>query len=191
MPILPSYIQFGGCHPETAAMTNALAAQGVTAPHTGQPYTEAMLLGLGGGLGAGYILWEFKAHPTPVAILVVGFRNNWQYPIKFMEAAAKRLKVATRLRETGGRALAAKQLRDALEAGMPAIAWVDLGHLPYLQLPEGLKGHIGHLLAVCGQEADGAFWVDDRAAKPYRVSADGLADAQQTVRLADVVTSAS
>jgi hypothetical protein len=88
MPILPNYTQFGGQHPETAALTNGLAAYGLTAPHTGRPYTEAMLLGVGGGLGAGYILWEFKAHPAAVAILVLGFRITWQYPLKFMETAA-------------------------------------------------------------------------------------------------------
>ena len=37
-----------------------------------------MVLGVGGGLGAGYILWEFEAHHTPT--LVLGFRNQWQYP---------------------------------------------------------------------------------------------------------------
>ena len=35
---------------------------GPARPHTGQPLSEAMVLGAGGGLGAGYILWEFKAH---------------------------------------------------------------------------------------------------------------------------------
>ncbi len=179
MSTLPTYTQFGGRHPETAALTNALAAQGVTAPHTGQPYTEAMLLGVGGGLGAGYILWEFNAHK--VAVLVLGFRHNWQYPLKFMQTAAQRLNAASAVRETGGRAAAAEHLRAALDAGVPAIAWVDLAHMPYLQLPEALKAHIGHLLVVCGRDEDGAFWVDDRAAQPYRVSAVELADARARI----------
>jgi hypothetical protein len=58
---------------------------------------------------------------------------------------------------------------------------VDLAHMPYLQLPEALKAHIGHLLAVCGREADGAYWIDDRAAQPYRVSAGELADARARI----------
>ena len=57
--ILSNYQQFGGQHPETAGYKNILAYQGVKAPHTGKPFSEAMLLGIGGGLGAGYILWEF------------------------------------------------------------------------------------------------------------------------------------
>jgi hypothetical protein len=181
MPTLPGYTQFGGRHPETAALTNVLAAQGAKAPHTGRPYTEAMLLGVGGGLGAGYILWEFKAHPVTVSVLVLGFRINWQYPLKFMETAAQRLNAAVTVRETGGRAAAATHLTAALDSGTPAIAWVDLGHLPYLQLPDSLKGHIGHLLVVCGRDDDGAFWLDDRAAQPYRVTADELANARARI----------
>ena len=43
----------------------------------GAPLSEAMILGAGGGLGAGYILWEFESHgyrgadarlPAPVAV---------------------------------------------------------------------------------------------------------------------------
>ena len=52
----------GGVHPETATIANVLANQGVVSGLTGQPLTEAAILGIGGGLGAGYILWEFKSH---------------------------------------------------------------------------------------------------------------------------------
>ncbi len=65
----------GGKHPNTAALKNVLAAQEVKAPHPNKPFGEAMLLGIGGGLGAGYILWEFKQHES--AIIVLGFRNRF------------------------------------------------------------------------------------------------------------------
>lgn len=52
----------GGLHPETAALANVLANIGVPSGLTGRPLTEAAILGIGGGLGAGYILWEFKSH---------------------------------------------------------------------------------------------------------------------------------
>ena len=57
-----NYTHFGGQQAETASLTNILRAQGVHAPHNNQPFSEALLLGIGGGLGAGYILWEFAAH---------------------------------------------------------------------------------------------------------------------------------
>lgn len=178
MPPLPTYTRFGGCHPETAALTNCLAAAGGLAPHTGQPYTEAMLLGLGGGLGAGYILWEFQEHHA--RILVLGCQNNWQYPVRFLEAACQRAGAAVTLHETGGRVTAARHLQEALAAGTPPLAWVDRAHLPYLQLPEVLKGHIGHLVAVAGQTGD-SFLIDDLAAAPFRVTAADFAAARARI----------
>ena len=58
------YEMRGGLHPETASLASVLADAGVTSPADERPYSEAMVLGLGGGLGAGYILWEFAA-PRP------------------------------------------------------------------------------------------------------------------------------
>ena len=68
----------GGVHPDTHAIAGVLANRGLLDPHSGRPLSEAMVLGVGGGLGAGYILWEFKAHD--LRSLVLGFRNSWQYP---------------------------------------------------------------------------------------------------------------
>jgi hypothetical protein len=92
-----------------------LANRGLLAPHTGQPLTEAMVLGVGGGLGAGYILWECKAHD--LRTLVFGFRNSWQYPARWV------LKTCAR----AGR-------------GVPAIAWADQQALGYRHLPAWLDG---------------------------------------------------
>ena len=67
-----------GLHPDTASMAIVLAARGVVSPVTGRPLSEALLLVAGGGLGAGYILWEFESRKG--ALLTLGFRNQWQYP---------------------------------------------------------------------------------------------------------------
>ena len=56
------YRMRGGLHPETATLANVLANRGVVSGLTGEPLTEAAILGIGGGLGAGYILWEFQSH---------------------------------------------------------------------------------------------------------------------------------
>lgn len=171
-------LQVGGTHPETAAVTNALWALGVRAPHTGAPYSEAMLLGIGGGLGAGYILWEFKEHNAKV--LMLGFRNRWQYPVAYLQNLCDRIGVTATVHETGSRATAAAQLKAILADGVPAIAWVDRAHMPYLHMPEGLKGHIGHIVSICGTE-DGHALVDDLAAQPLRVSWAVLADARARI----------
>jgi len=70
------YRMRGGLHPETATIANVLANQGVVSGLTGEPLSEAAILGIGGGLGAGYILWEFQSHAGPT--LTLGFRNRWQ-----------------------------------------------------------------------------------------------------------------
>ena len=147
-------------------LRNILAFQGVKAPHTGLPYSEAMLLGIGGGLGAGYILWEFKENDS--RILVLGFRNNWQYPVKFMQNLCERLNITVRVQETSGRKQAAKNLVETLGRGQSAMVWLDLQGLSYLRLPESLSGQIRHVVGVFDMEGDGErFWLDDRAARAF------------------------
>ena len=92
----------GGVDGDTAAFANVLANLGVVAPHTGEPLTEAMVLGVGGGLGAGYILWEFDALPFRARVLTLGFRRQWQYPDRWARGTAERLGLHAELHETGG-----------------------------------------------------------------------------------------
>ena len=102
----------GGLHPETATLANVLANQGVVSGVTGEPLTEAAILGIGGGLGAGYILWEFKSHGGPT--LTLGFRNQWQYPSipGWTGKTLDRLGIEPDLHETGGaKGLARRSMR--------------------------------------------------------------------------------
>jgi hypothetical protein len=182
MARVESYSQFGGIHHETAALTNVLAAQGVKAPHTDQPFSEAMLLGIGGGLGAGYILWEFKDHRGMVGakVLVFGWQNRWQYTMQFYENLCSRINIKAVFHETGSQKVAAKQLDDALNAGQPVVAWVDQAQMPYLNLPKSLEGHMGQLISIYGTE-DGDVLVDDLAAKPFRVPVEVMASARARI----------
>ena len=59
------------------------------------------MLGVGGGLGAGYILWEFEAHGYRA--LTLGFRRQWQYPARWAAETAERLGLHAEIHETGGR----------------------------------------------------------------------------------------
>jgi hypothetical protein len=61
--ILDSYKMIGGAHPETASVKNVLAYYGVKAPHTGKPFGEPMLLGIGGGLRGMYADFLDEAAP--------------------------------------------------------------------------------------------------------------------------------
>lgn len=182
MPVVDSYKQFGGTHPETASLTNVLAASGVKNPLTKQPFTESMLFGIGGGIGAGYILWEFEEHrhQTAVKVLVVAFQHLWQYTTRFYQNLCDRIGVTIALPETGSRKVAADTFNQALANGRSAVVWVDPAFMPYHQLPELMKGHGIQLVGVCGTDGDGVL-VDDCAAAPFRVPADVFADGRARV----------
>ncbi|MCA9895968.1 MAG: hypothetical protein KC615_23445, partial [Anaerolineae bacterium] len=92
--------QYKGIHPTTATLKNVLASAGVIDPISGESYTEAMQLGIGGGLGAGYILWEFERYES--AKVVMGFRNRWNYTVEYMTNALTRIGVTPNITETSG-----------------------------------------------------------------------------------------
>ena len=168
----------GGLHAETAAYANVLANTGVLAPHTGEPLTEAMVLGVGGGLGAGYILWEFGEHDARV--LVLGHRRLWQYPARWAAETAERLGLHADVHETGGTKAAAQRLDSVLDRGLPAIVWVDPYQLGHRHLPAWLDGHGGGPVVVYGRDG-GDVLIDDRSSGRLAVPAHRLAAARARV----------
>jgi hypothetical protein len=176
------YELLGGVHPDTHAIAGVLANRSLLAPHTGQPLSEAMVLGVGGGLGAGYILWEFKAHDAGYRTLVFGFRNNWQYPDRWARKTCARLGVPAEVHETGSTRRAAEELRAAVGEGVPAIVWADQQLLGYRHLPAWLEGHGGPPVTVYGlDERAGVALVDDRNRAPLTVPLDAMAAARARV----------
>jgi hypothetical protein len=170
-----------GIHPDTASMATVLAARGVVSPVTGRPLSEALLLVAGGGLGAGYILWEFEARKRPV--LTLGFRNQWQYPgiPGWFGKTTERLGVPTVLHETSGAKTAREGLDAALAAGSPVLATVDLQTMGLWGLPPELSGFGGYPVVVTGATGYGAYLVDDRGTSPFVVPADVMAAARGRV----------
>jgi Butirosin biosynthesis protein H, N-terminal/Domain of unknown function (DUF4872) len=181
------YRMRGGLHPETATLANVLANQGVVSGLTDEPLTEAAILGIGGGLGAGYILWEFQAqhrgkiHRGPV--LTLGFRNRWQYPWipGWTGTTLERLGIEPDTHETGGAKGAREALDARLDAGIPAIAAVDLQSIGTWCQPADLAGHEGLVVVVFGRDPDGAYLVDDRGRAPLRVAPDVMAAARARI----------
>src|SRR3981081_3573035 len=112
----------GGRQPDVAAITNVLAHQGVHRPD-GEPISEALLFTVSGGIGAGYILWEF-AHDATSA-LVLGFRARWQYPQEWLKSTLDRLGLQADVHMTGGKRGAAKRLTAELAARNPVIVLPD------------------------------------------------------------------
>ena len=154
----------GGTDPDAAALANVLAHQSVRGP--GGPLTEPLLLVVGGGLGAGYILWEFERDDSRVVVL--GFTHSWQYFDRRLVTTVDRLGLDVAWSRTGGTARAAGALASTLAAGTPAIVWPDRYHLGYWKLPAFLDGHGGHPV-VAYALTDGRVHVDDRTLAPLTV----------------------
>lgn len=170
----------GGTDPDTAALTNVLAHRGVTGPDG--PLTEPLLLVVGGGLGAGYILWEF-AHDDS-RIVTLGFTHSWQYFDRRLATTVDRLGLDVSWSRTGGAAGAARALRSTLADGDPAIVWPDRYHAGYWHVPALLDGGGGHPVvayALSDGGPDGRVHVDDRTLAPLTVPTADLDRARARV----------
>lgn len=174
------YRHLGGLHPETASLSSVLANRGVTSPLTRSSLSEAVILVVGGGLGAGYILWEFEGRGP---VLTLGFRNRWQYPGMpgWFGTATERLGIHALLHETGGARTAALTLDGLVDRGEPTIAWVDHQAIGTWGQPDRLSGVWGHPVVVHGRGLDGTYLVDDRGTTALRVAPDVLARARARI----------
>jgi hypothetical protein len=94
-----------GIHPETSALRSALAGLGTTAPHTGQPWSEEMLLGLGGGIGIGVFAFHYAA--ADFSSFYLGARHLWDDSAAFLREAAARVGAPIEVLETGSARTAA------------------------------------------------------------------------------------
>lgn len=176
MTILNNYKSFLGRHWETGSVCNHWAYQGLRAPHTGQPYSEALLMGISGGVVMGYFSFAYEGYDPQARILT---RNTFDPFDRLLE----RLGVVQELRQTPSAERAQRYLLEALDAGIAPIVWADMWSLPYnaLQQDEGMWGMFP--LVVFGlDEAAGQAWIADRARLPLEVTAAELAAARGRVK---------
>ncbi len=168
MPLLSDYDQFQGLHWETGGLRNYYAYQGVTAPHTNQPYSEAMLLGISGGIVMGYFTFDYRGFDPMVQILT---RNTFDP----LETVYKRLDIQSNVLQTTNPERGINNLTDVLERGSPAIVFADMFSLPYNALPqnEGMWGI--YPILVYGYEEDmDIVWIADRSRSPLTISTEEL-----------------
>ncbi len=116
MPILHDYSQFNGRHWETGSVHNVLAYQGIEVPETGQPISEAMLMGISGGAAFGYFIFEYKGSDPYVSLLS---RNTFDP----LDTLLERLAIPQDLFHTTDASKGEHNLIDVLEGGRPAIVW--------------------------------------------------------------------
>ena len=166
--------QFNGRYWETGSIHNALALQGVKAPHTGKPYSEALLLGISGGITFGYFTFEYKGYLPHVAMLT---RNTFSPFSTILE----RLGVSQDIQQTNKADTAEQNLMDVLDSGLYPLVWADQFSLPYNDFrPEDAMWNMMPILAV---ERDGAsVTVADRSSQPLHLSMPELTKARGRVK---------
>lgn len=166
--------QLNGRHWETGSIYNALALQGVKAPHTGEPFSEALLLGVSGGIAFGYFTFEYKGYLPHVALLT---RNTFNPFSTILE----RLGIAQDVQQTNKAETAGKNLMNTLESGLYPILWADQFSLPYNGLPadEPMWG----MMPILALESDGeSVAVADRSSQPLHISMMDLTKARGRVK---------
>ncbi len=163
---------FPGKVPATTALRVLLAHGGVRDLHTKQPFSEAMLFGIAGGIGMG--LCCFLYEKENFASFFIAGRHWWMDDRAYLESAFKRFGIRPTVRETSGAKTADQQLRAALAEG-PCIAWVDACNLPHRAMPSIWGG--------CGYHVVTVYRIDDE--KKRALIAD-LGDGPIPIALADL-----
>jgi hypothetical protein len=163
MTILKDYKSFDGIHYETGSVHNLLAYQGIKMPHTKEAPSEALLLGLCGGLTFGYFSFAYKGFDPHVALLT---RNTF----KPLESLFDRLGVVRLVKQTTDARKAEKNLLAALDQGRPALVWADQFSVPYSTY-DGFLGKGMYMvipMVVYGVE-NGIVHIADQSIVPLRV----------------------
>jgi hypothetical protein len=141
--------------------------------HRGFAISEDLLLGLGRGLGFVYF------HIGDLDPFYGGRGNVARPGEEGLEiTAGRRTGVVVEAHTTGSGRKAQEALRASLEAGEPVMVYLDMGFLPYFDLPEGY--HFGaHVVVVAGYDAKtGQVLVADRDAELHPVSWEVLEQAR-------------
>lgn len=157
-----------GIHPPTSTLARILKINHVLNPFNEQPYSEALLFGIGGGLDTGVILFKFPhlVHP----ILMLGFRYQWNDTKSFLQNLMARLMISASFDEFEDEKKAEAALQHALKHNKQPIVWVDRAFLPHHNLPHSLRGYFNYQVGVHAR--DGRLWrlyLDDLSTKPIEI----------------------
>jgi hypothetical protein len=174
MKITGDFSRFDGRHWETGSIHNALALQGILAPHTGKPYSEALLLGVSGGIAFGYFTFEYKGLLPHLVLLT---RNTFDPFATILE----RLGIVQDVRQTHKVEIAEKNLMEALESGLYPLVWADQFSLPYNDL--GFSDAMWAMFPILAVGLDGEIVeIADRSSKPFHIAMDDLTKARGRVK---------
>ena len=172
---------FSGRNPVATALRSLLAHAGVRNPHTRAPFSEAMVFGFDGGIGAG--MFAFHYAKENFSSFYVAGRHGWQDDANWTAGARKRLGVTSIVKESTGVKPAEKHLRELLEGGRPVMAWVDAAHLPHRSMPASWSGGGYHVITIYGIDDNaGTALIGDLADQPIPIPLPDLAQARGRIK---------
>jgi hypothetical protein len=176
MAVLADYNYFLGRHWETGSVSNHYAYQGVKAPHTNQPYSEALLMGVSGGIVMAYFSFAYECYDPQARVLT---RNTFDP----LDTLLERLGVVQDRVHTPDPAKAERKLLECLDSGVAPIVWADMFSLPYNNLPDADKMWGMFPLVVYGYDLDAdRAWIADRARVPLNTTVTELRHSRGRVK---------
>lgn len=137
------------------------------------PISEDLLLGLGAGVG--FVYWHIKG-----TVPFFGGRANVDRPgdVGLQKTAGKRTGVRVESFHTSSAQKAERAALDMLAAGQPVMVQLDMGFLPYFNLPK--EYHFGgHVVVLAGYDPETRqVLIADRDKELHPVSLETLARAR-------------
>jgi hypothetical protein len=159
MSLIKGYDHFGGISPESAPLTNVLHALGAN-------YPEAVVFGLGGGIGASYFVFEYKGM---VPNVFLGMRYGLYGSPDFFANACRRLGATPVFKESASPGAAQKHLLETLAAGKPTVAYVC-----------GKEAYSYHHVGVAGLDGESVL-LDDMEPAPVSMSLEQFAKRRSAI----------
>jgi hypothetical protein len=169
---------FPGSIATASALRSQLAQAGVRAPHTERPFSEAMVFGIAGGIGAGMFTFHY-AKENHSSFFVAG-AHLWQDHLAWAEAAVRRFGRKAVTRESSGSKPGEKNLRELLEGGRPVLTWLNGSLLPHRAQAGGIMYHVATVYGL--DDASGTALIGDLTDEPVTVPLAGLAQARGSIK---------
>jgi hypothetical protein len=167
--------------PATTALRTLFAHAGILAPHTHEPFSEAMLFGIAGGIGMG--VFSFYYQKEDIANFFLAGRHKWHDDAAYLSDTLDLFGIQPVIQETAVAKAAEQQLRDTLERYGPCIAWVDLAELPHRAMPSEWSGSGYHVVTIYRvNDSDGTAELGDLTDEPISISLSDLARARARIK---------
>jgi hypothetical protein len=172
---------FPGSVPGATALRVLLTHAGIHDPDTNEPFSEAMVFGIAGGIGIG--VFSFFYEKEGWANFFIAGRHLWHDHKAYLTQACARFGIKPVIRETAGPKSAESDLRKTLQEHGACVAWVDAASLPHRALPGFMSGGGYHIVTVYGFDDDaGAALIGDLADDPISVPLADLTTARGRIK---------